>query len=122
MTHFRLSNDPRPTTLPDIFVRDVPLRVHARIADAAAAAEASPDVDTLGPLCMLLFEEVIVDGDGQRFENVRSVEDVGQMGISRLTETANAVLEAIAPGKPSRTTARSPRKSTSSSKGSRQRR
>ena len=116
MSHFRLSNDPRPTTLPDIFVRDVPLRVHSRIADAAAAAEASPD--TLGPLCLLLFEEVIVDGDGQPFENVRSVEDVAQMGIARLTETTNAVLEAISPEKPSGTTARSPRKSTSSSKGS----
>ena len=114
---FRLSNDPRPTSLSDVFVRDVPLEGRRRIAEAA---EADGDkFERLAELILLLFKEAIVDADGQPYANVATVEDVRQMGMDRLLEVQDAVMEALAPGKPSAPTGRSRRKSTSSSKVSR---
>ncbi len=114
---FRLSNEARPTSLPDVFVRDVPLDGRRRIAEAA---ERDGDkFERLAELILLLFEEAVVDADGQRYSNVKTVEDVRGMGMDRLLEVQDAVMEALAPGKPSAPTAPSRRKSTSSSKASR---
>lgn len=119
--NFRLNNAPRPTSLDDVFVRDVPLDARRRIADAAMKAKGDDPWDAVAELGLLLFQEAIVDKDGNRYGNIDTVADVVAMGMDRLLDVQNAVLEAISPGKRSSTTARSRSKSTSSSKASRQR-
>ena len=119
MSDFRLNNDPRPTSLPDVFVRDVPLEARRRISEAAERVDDDNAFETLAELGLLLFEEVIVDQQGKPYDNIRTVDDVRAMGMTRLLDTQNAVLEEMSPGKHSAPTARSRSKSTSSSKGTR---
>lgn len=119
MSNFRVNNEPRPTSLPDVFVRDVPIEARRRISDAAERVDGADPFEALAELALILFDEAIVDEQGERYENVRTIDDVRNMGMDRLIETQEAVLEAIAPGKRSAKTARSRSRSTSSSKDTR---
>lgn len=123
MTSFRLNNDPRPTSDPDVWVRDVPMGVRRQIVDAAERCRGSTEnipEDEISEFVALLFREVIVAENGERYENVVSKEDVGKMGMDRLVAVQEAVMEALAPGKRSKKTAPSPQRCISSSPAKRQ--
>ena len=120
---FRLNNEPRATSHSDVWVRDVPMAVRRQISDAAEKCKASgPDEvrdDMIAEFVALLFRHVIVDQNGSAYSNIQCANDVLHMGVERLLEVQDAVMEVMAPGKPSPKTGPSRPKSTSSSRASR---
>ena len=118
---FRLNNDPRPTSHPDVWVRDTPMSVRRQIADAAEKCKGSGTEvrdDEVAEFVSLLFRHVIVDKNGDAYSNLQTAEDVHGMGVERLLEVKDAVMEVMTPGKRSVKTGPSRPRSTSSSRAS----
>ena len=74
------------TSIPGLFVRDIP------IVELEAMQDEAGDDEDLG---FLYFDRILCDENGEKFEDVGSKEDVKKLGQLKLAAISRAVSEAL---------------------------